>query len=362
MRLVATKSIKPGTELAKTIYSDNGQVLIQRDIQLTQRMLNRLMELGITYLYIKDVHTEDVMVEPPISDELRMEAVKTVKNSFTDIQNNDYMKRSFLVEQAGEKMADMVSHIMSEMKGRKEVISILSDVLISDDYVFSHSVNVTIYSLALANEMGMPSKRMEEIGLGAMLHDVGKMFIPDEVLQKTGKLTDEEFKIIQKHTDEGFNYLRKANNIPLLAAHCAYQHHERLNGTGYPRGITEKDMHPYAKILGVADVFDAVTSDRVYRDAMLPHEGLEILYAGAGELFDKNLVEAFKKTIAIYPQGLTLQLSDGRSGVVIKQNPHLYERPIIRILKENNQPVREPYELDLSEQFDIVITSCNTDL
>ncbi|MRH44712.1 HD domain-containing protein [Aquibacillus halophilus] len=359
MRLVATKSIAQGTELARTIYNDNGQVLVQRDVKLTPRMLKRLQQFGITYVYVKDAFTEDIIVNPPIPDEVRIEAIQMIKSSFKHFQQDQLIKNSFLFDKTGQKMTDIVRVIVDQVSNREEVLSILSDILISDDYIFAHSINVTIYSLALATELGLPKKEIEQIGLGSMLHDVGKVFIPEDILQKSGQLSKHEYEIIKTHTEEGFNLLRKSPNIPLLVAHCAFQHHERLNGSGYPRGLTDKEIHPYAKLMGVADVFDAVTSNRVYRDAMLPHEGLEILYAGSGVLFDKRLVETFRKTIAVYPKGLTVELSDGKTGIVLKQNKNLYERPVVRIIKEQDQDVA-PYELDLSTHLNVVITACDT--
>ncbi|WP_186578161.1 HD-GYP domain-containing protein [Aquibacillus kalidii] len=358
MKLVATKSITEGTELAKTIYSDNGQVLIKKDIKLTKRMLKRLHQLGITYVYIKDAFTEDIIVNPPISEELRIEAIQMVKTSFKDFQDNKVKSNGYLLEKTGTKMTEMVSNIVSEVKNRDEVLSILSDILISDDYIFSHSINVTIYSLALATELGLPNKQIHQIGLGAMLHDVGKVFIPEPILNKTARLTNHEFDIIKSHSEEGFNFLRKSSNIPLLVAHCAFQHHERLDGSGYPRGLTDKDIHPYGKLMAIADVFDAVTSNRVYRDAMLPHEGLEILYAGSGTLFDTKMLEAFRKTVAIYPNGISVDLSNGSTGIVVRQNKNLNDRPVVRIMEENGEQV-SPHDIDLATHLNLMITNCD---
>lgn len=362
MRLAATKTVRIGTKLAKTVYNENGQVLIQRDVALTDRMLQRLLFYKITYIYIHDAVTEGIEIESPISEELKIEAYQTIKRSFTSFQQKGSMaSKAFIRDKTGEQMTDLVQSLLYQLQERKEVISILSDVVISDDYIFTHSLNVTIYSLALGKELGLPVSKLEEIGLGAMLHDVGKMFVPEEILNKKGRLEDEEFEILKQHTGSGFEFLRKSSNIPLLAAHCAFQHHERLNGTGYPRGIKESDIHPYAKIIAVADVFDAVTSNRVYRDAMLPHEGLEILYAGVGDLFDQKLVEAFRKTVAVYPNGLTVELSDGRKGIVAAQNENICERPIIRILTEHDIDLPVPYEVDLAKHLNIVITGCEAE-
>ncbi|MDL4839943.1 HD-GYP domain-containing protein [Aquibacillus rhizosphaerae] len=358
MRLVATKTIREGSELAKTIYNDNGQALIQRDTKLTKRMLKRLQHLGVTYAYIKDAFTEDIMIKPPIPEELRIEAIQMVKTSFADIQKQGTNKNPYLFEKTSNRMADMVSSIVSEVKNQDEVISILSDILISDDYIFNHSINVTIYALALATELKLPAKKIEQIGLGSMLHDVGKVFIPEPILNKRNRLTNHEFDIIKTHSEEGFNFLRKSSAVPLLVAHCAYQHHERLDGSGYPRGLIGNEIHTFGKLLAVSDVFDAVTSNRVYRDAMLPHEGLEILYSGADSLFDREMVEAFRKTIAVYPNGITVELSDGRVGIVVKQNKNLFERPVIRILKEFDEDVA-PYDIDLAVVLNVMIVNCD---
>ncbi|MGP4040598.1 HD-GYP domain-containing protein [Gracilibacillus sp. D59] len=358
MRLVPTKFIRAGIELAKPIYDARGRVLLQKNIRLTESMVNRLKSSGITYVFTREEDTDDIIVHPPIPDQQRIEAVQKIKETFRSFESEDLTKNNYLLEKAALKLEQLVKEIANELSKNDDVIHYLSDLLIIDDYVFSHSLNVSMYTLALAQELKLKDKDLEQLGLGAVLHDIGKIIIPDEILNKSGKLSDMEFKLVKAHTEYGFDLLRKAHNIPLLVAHCAYQHHERLDGSGYPRGIKADDIHPFARIIGVADVFDAVTSNRVYRDAMLPHEGLEILYTGAGTQFDMHLVETFKKTVALYPNGLTVYLSDGSEGVVAQQNYQMFERPIIRVLKENGLKVK-PYDLDLSKVLDVMIV--NTD-
>ncbi|WP_182201558.1 HD-GYP domain-containing protein [Paraliobacillus salinarum] len=354
MRLVATRSIKEGSELAKPIFNDKGKVLIQKNVQLTRGMIYRLRELGVTYVYIKDEMTEDILVPSPISEELRIEAVQSVKQSFATYQNSKTGNKLHLIDKTNENMSKVVDSMIHQLRDDQEVLTVMSDILISDDYVFTHSVNVTMYALALATELKLPPKQIHQLGLGAMLHDVGKMFISEEILNKTGKLNNEEFEIIKSHTEKGFNYLRQSTALPLLIAHCAYQHHERLDGSGYPRGIKEKDIHPFGKILAVADVFDAVTSNRVYRDAMLPHEGLEILYAGSGSLYDQKIVRTFKNAIAVFPNGSTIRLNDNRVAIVVKQNHLMYERPIVRVIKEQDRNI-PPYDIDLSKELNLTV-------
>ena len=149
--------------------------------------------------------------------------------------------------------------------------------------------------------------------------------------------------------------------MSLIIAHCAYQHHERLDGSGYPRGIKGEDIHPFAKIIAVADVFDAMTSNRVYRKAMLPHQALEVLYAGSGTLFDANVIEAFRSSVAMYPNGMVVELNDGRKGIVTDQNKGVTDRPVIRIIEEYGQEIQTPYAMDLSTELDKVITGFDPD-
>ncbi|MFE4705261.1 HD-GYP domain-containing protein [Peribacillus simplex] len=165
-------------------------------------------------------------------------------------------------------------------------------------------------------ELNINDKNLEILGLGAILHDVGKMLVPLETLHKTGKLTEKEFEQIQKHADYGFHLIKNVHTVSLIVANCAYQHHERLDGSGYPCRIKGDEIHYSGKIIAVADVFDAVTSNRVYRKAMLPHRGLEVLNAGVGKKFDNTVIEALRRAVAIYPNGLSVELNDGRQGVV----------------------------------------------
>ncbi|MFE8702330.1 HD-GYP domain-containing protein [Cytobacillus sp. FJAT-54145] len=359
MRLVATEFVEPGSILGKAILNDKGQVLLNEGVELGEKVIQRLQEKGISYIYIKDEATADISFKSAISEELRKEAMNTIESTFAQVQKESSISSSFVIEKASQRFTEVIRHLLSEIKNNRDLLTLLSDVYTYDNYIFTHSLNVTMYSLAIGMELQLRPRELELLGLGAILHDVGKMKIPAEILLKPGKLTEEEFFEVKKHPEEGFNILRNVQTISLLVAHCAYQHHERMNGSGYPRGIKGADIHEYGRIIAVADVFDAVTSNRVYRRAMLPHDGLEILFAGVGSLFDQKVVEAFRRAVAIYPVGITVELNDGRKGVVSKQNVGVSDRPFVRILEENGQTV-EPYELDMCAELTVVITGCDT--
>jgi putative nucleotidyltransferase with HDIG domain len=359
MRLVATKTVKSGSILGKPIFNDKGQALLNEGVKLENRLLLRLLKMGIDYIFIKDSKTDDIVLKNNIPEKLRREAVKTIETTFQQLQQTKGMSPSLVIEKSSKQFRSIIRNLLDELK-HNQLISLLSEVYVYDNYIYSHSLNVTLYSIAIGFELKLPIKEIEILALGAILHDVGKMKIPESILLKAGRLTESEYDAIKKHAEEGFRILKSVQTLPLLVAHCALSHHERLNGSGYPRGIKSQDIHLYAKIIAVADVFDAVTSNRVYRQAMLPHEGLEIIYGGSGILFDPIIVDAFRKSVVIYPNGLTVVLNDGRKGVVAGQNVGLSERPIIRVIEVNGKSIDEPYDIDLKRELTLVITSCDT--
>jgi putative nucleotidyltransferase with HDIG domain len=361
MRLVSVNSLQAGVCLVKPVYNERGFILINKGIPLTERMIEKLQSLGILYVYIEDGRIGDMEVTNSISEKLRKDAISFVESSFKQIVNESEKMRPLLLEKSMKSVVGLVGKFIRELKQSDDVLNLLADIYTYDDYLYSHSVNVTLYALALGMELKLSEENLEILGVGALLHDVGKVLVPSDILNKEGKLTVEEFEEIKKHSAYGFELLRKVSTLSLLAAHCAYQHHERLDGSGYPRGLKGGDIHLFGKILAIADVYDAVTSHRVYRRAMLPHQGLEILYGGAGTLFDKKMVESFRKAVAVYPVGLGVVLNDGRRGVVSRQNQGMSDRPFVMILEHsNNEILEEAYEIDLTKELDIVIIECDT--
>lgn len=362
MRLLPIHRCQPGMQLARSIHLDNGTVLVGSGVELTQRMIDRLISMNVTNIYIQDALTSDIIVEEIISEETRRETMGVIFETFKTVQNDPQKWRNtFTNPQFGRQFRQAMNSIIDELKGNQSAMNLLGSACATDVYIFSHSFHVSLYAIALAMKAGYKEKELSEIGLGAMLHDVGKMALPLDILNKPGKLTEEEFEIVKSHPEVGFEILRKQDDISLLAAHCAFQHHERCNGSGYPRGLKEEKIHPYARIIAVCDVFDALTSQRAYRSPMLPHEAMEVLFAGSEQLFVPGIVADLRDTVALYPIGLGVKLSTGESGVVADYNQGLASRPIIRILQnEAGEAISSPYEIDLSKHMNIVITDCDT--
>jgi Rne/Rng family ribonuclease len=192
--------------------------------------------------------------------------------------------------------------------------------------------------------------RLRDLGVGALLHDVGKLMVPQEIVNKTDRLTAGELAEVRKHAMYGFEALRKNPDVNLISAHCAFQHHERYDGSGYPRSLQNSDIHQFAQIVALADVYDALTADVSYRPAVSVYEALAIITRGAGSYFDPALVESFVANIAPYPIGSVVRLSDNRVGVVVDISQDCKTNPVVRVIAdENKRRVNELVEIDLSK-------------
>lgn len=360
MRLVSIKNCQPGMIAAKPIFTETGKVLIGEGVALTARMISSLKKLNVSLIYIKDKATEDLQIGDSIPFEVRVEAAAAINDTFRELNQGGNSSRNSVRYVRVDQLQRVFKNLLSELKAAPNALNLLTSVYVHDDYTFSHSTNVTLYTLAMAIKLGYSDQKLNEIGMGGMLHDIGKTGIPLEILNKKGPLTAEEFELIKKHPEFGFELLRRDHSISLLSAHCAYQHHEKLDGTGYPRGIKGDDIHPYAKIMAVADVFDALTSNRSYRDAMLPHEAMEILFAGTHTHFEDSIITIFRQTVAVYPEGVTVQLNTGEIAVVISYQFDFPGRPVVRVIADPfGNRVEHPYEIDLAKDLSIMITNCD---
>lgn len=358
MRLVPTRSCEAGMRLAKPIFNEEGVVLLGAHVELSNGLINRLEQLGVDYVYIEDAITEDVVVSDPISDETRMRALTeiraTFRQSMTETTGSRIAVRNPVLGKSFNRVLEM---IIDDLNGNQGALMMMTNLNVMNNYLYKHSLNVTVYTLMLGIIQGYNKSELVTLGLGCMMHDIGKSKIRQELLTKPGLLTAEEFKEIQTHTTIGFQMLKNEPNIPLLSAHCALQHHERLDGSGYPRGIGEKEIHDYAKWIAITDSYDAMTTHRPHRHAMLPHQAMEILYGCAGTLYDRAKVALFRDNVAIYPLGLTVRLNTGQKAVIVRINGFYPQRPVIRVLLEpDGGSPPEPYEIDLAEKLSLMIT------
>lgn len=360
MRLLPIHKCQPGMKLGKRICNEDGVILLGEDFELSQGIIKRLDHLGIDLIYVHDSRTEDIIIREPISDITRAKAIPEIRSHFRRLMTESGKKKTVNTTYLDKPFRDIMSMIIDDLSDHGDAMIMLTNMSIVDHYLYQHSLNVCIYTTMLGMTYGYDRDTLMILGLGSLLHDIGKAKVPLEILTKPGQLTKAEFSMIQKHTELGYQILKEEPNIPLLAAHCAYQHHERIDGSGYPRGIKGEDINEFARWIGITDSYDAMTSSRVYRQAMLPHQALEILYTGSGTLYDKEKIELFRNHIAIYPLGVTVTLNTKETGVVVDLNSSSPQRPIIRILQDaDGKELTQLYEVDLSKRLNLIITSVN---
>ncbi|KOP66989.1 histidine kinase [Bacillus sp. FJAT-18019] len=355
MRLIPINALRPGMVLGKKIYSSEGLILLAEGVELTAGLIRRLGTLEIGYVYIEDRMTDDIIVPELLTEETQQQALRSLRTSFKNLENQPALKGSF--HHLGKTFSGMMESIMDEISEHDECMVLLTEMNTNDYNLYRHSLNVCIYTTVLGVAHGYSRDELKVLGLGALLHDIGKTRISQKLLQHPGRLNDEEFREVQKHTEIGFAILKDEPNIPLLSAHCALSHHERLDGSGYPRALKGPDIHEYAKWIAITDSYDAMTTQRVYKPALLPHEAVEVMYAGSGKLFEQSFLATFRDRVAIYPPGITVKLHTGESGVVSKIHANVPHRPVVRVLTDaEGVPLPAPHELDLSQTLTTMIT------
>jgi putative nucleotidyltransferase with HDIG domain len=219
-----------------------------------------------------------------------------------------------------------------------------------DNYTFTHMVNVSILTMGQGRGLGIDGAALRQLGLAALLHDIGKVRTPPEILNKTEQLTDREFEILKRHTVDGAQILRTTPEVPALAPVVAFEHHLRADGTGYPRGVSRPELNVATMLCGISDVYDAMRSQRVYQQAFPTDRILSVLQRNDGKQFDQNLVRRFVQLVGIYPAGNLVRLDSGETAVVTKAYAPDPYRPRVKVLfAADRTPIPRPFEVNLWE-------------
>lgn len=355
MRLIKTPRLHPGMIIAKQIYDNTCHILLQESVVLTERYIKRLIDNNISEVYIDDEVSKGIQIKNILDEKTKMKSMKIVKNTFVSVFKETKMSFSLPNENISE-VSEIINKMIEDIIKNKDILLTVSNLISSDLYTYEHSVNVATLSILIGLKLGYNNEKLKALGIGALLHDIGKVNISNEILDKPDKLTDEEFFIMKKHSSYGYDIIKNIDSVSKLSKKIILEHHERLDGTGYPNGIKARELCEEVRIVSIADVFDAITSDRVYRKKMKTYNAVELIYSQLGEKLDKQIFEVFIKNITLYRNGDGVILSDKRKGIVVRNTEQFPLRPVIKIIYDKyGVEVKSPEWVNLMDNLTLFI-------
>lgn len=316
MRYISIDHVKENDIAAIDVQDNDGRIMVAKGAALTESVISRLRYLGYRGLYIGDFISEDIDIPETISPELRNLAKECIKT--LDVKGSVKISHS----------------IIKEILDKQIVALDMSDIRSFDDYTYAHSVNVAVLSCVIGVAMKLDEQELQDLVNAAILHDFGKMKVPDEILNKRDRLTGSEYEIIKNHVTFSHEIIKDHDEITEAVKDAVYSHHENDDGSGYPRGLIGSETSLIARIIHVADVYDALVSNRPYKKGYAPWEAAEYLMGGCGINFSKEVVEKFIRLVPIYPIGAEVMLSTGDLSLVIGNKGNNILRPIVRRIKD----------------------------
>jgi putative nucleotidyltransferase with HDIG domain len=358
---VTADKLAEGMILARDVYVSefDNYPLVTRNVALTDAVIHNIVTHGIQTVYIKDKQEMeadrareaaerreaeqaaagqagasaflDILAKsrPVLSPKQQERALDSLEDFYSMPSMTEAEVRA-AAPQAFRQIEKVVSGLMDSLLIYKGTLVNINNLKSHDEFTYHHSLSVSVLSIAIAQQMGLDKESLRLLGMCSMMHDVGKMTIPPHILHKLTPLSDEEFQIMKGHALAGYNYLRQNQIGDEEMWRVILFHHEKMDGSGYPTGISEAQIPLLSRIISVADVYDALTSDRPQRKPMSPSEAVEYIMGGAGSAFDYDVVTAFVKKMDLYPVGSQVELSNHERAVVLDNANSM--RPIVRLI------------------------------
>lgn len=356
MKRLYTANLLPGMIVGEDVFSFSNQLIIPKGCVLTDKMITRLEFYSIPYIKIKDSAEEsfdaplsyddtvngsqsDAISPIPAADRSYSDLIqsspefKKFKQDFDDTIDelkgnlNDIVQKGAAVNTTS--LLEQATALMQDASNNSDFFHMLHNMRQYDDLTFAHCMNVALISNILAGWLNMSKEDIETATLCGLLHDIGKLAIPDQIIKKPSKLTAEEYEIVKTHTIEGYHIL-KDQNINVHIKNAALMHHERCDGSGYPFGITGNKIDPFAKIVSIADVYDAMTAARVYRGPLCPFKVIDIFEKEGLQKYEAAYILKFLENVVMTYMNNRVRLSDGTEGDIVYINHAHLSRPMIK--------------------------------
>lgn len=327
MRYLPIEKITPGMILAQDVYDGAGRMLLSQEQELLGGQIAGMEEMGYPGFYIQEKGTDDILPEEAVKPETRGQMLALVHDLFV----NDGDEQEW-------RIRETVNRVVEDLTRSGNVMFNMLNLKNYDDYTCFHSVNVAILAAVLGARYGMDEYQLRVLTTAGLLHDIGKKFLEVSILNARRPLTEEERRIMLQHPKLGYEFIRDNFDFAPEVQLGVLEHHECYNGEGYPMRKSGDEISIYGRILKLADVYDAMTAKRPYRNPMSPSDVLEYVMAGNGFEFDPELVSLFVRWIAVYPVGCEVELSDGRAAIVKRNYEGYAQRPLVK-LKDTGEEI-----------------------
>lgn len=345
MRYVPVNHLQAGMVLGKTLLGVRSEIILKEGTTLSTSHIEKIINYGYNGIYIDDPLTKDIAFKELISPKLKAETVNEVKCCFQNTKNNVVSWKNIKnLRKLVEEIIDEVSHLKDEMVN-------IVDIKAAPHYIYYHSVNVAVHSVLVGMAMNLRDQDLYDLGLSALLHDLGKAMIPFNCTDKPDKMSDEEYLLLQEHPEKGYRYLKTVYGLSTKVIMGILDHHEKFDGSGYPKGKKGEEISLFGRIINVVDAYDVLVSERTYQRAMLPSEAMEYILGASGHLFDPDVCSTFSRKVAPYPTGTFVKLSNRTVALVLENYMDCCMRPLVKVLRLGDKEIPH-YKLDLRNNLE----------
>jgi putative nucleotidyltransferase with HDIG domain len=347
------------------VFNVNDVLMLSTNSLISQpSQVESLRHQGVTALFINVQKGKDVPAQQDVTAGDAPDPRKREEEYYKELERAKIVHRK-TIETAREvldsirkgasfsvdKVEKAAESVVESITRNPDTLISLSQIKGYDEYTYTHSVGVSVLVTSLANAMGYEGDKLLEACVGGLLHDIGKMRVPESILNKPGKYTEWEFNVMKKHPEHGFDIIKNKKKVSDISKTVIIQHHERFNGKGYPYGLKGGEISEIGLMAAVADVYDALTSNRIYRAAWPPQKALALIFQGADEEYSRIIVERFTKHLGIYPTGSFVRLQSGEMGVVTRVDRGNLLAPTVLILfDEAGKRLQKPKEYELAQK------------